>query len=160
MKTKLTILFICVMFCGYSQTEILKSSISSGGAVTEVGNLKLIYSIGENAIQENETGTLQLSEGFINSVPIGVVLGTEDFLELTGISMYPNPTIDYINLQFKAISEYEMLLFDVLGKQLGTYKTAISHFKIDMRHLSNGVYFINIKDNINKQFKVFRIIKN
>lgn len=159
MKTKLSILFICVMFCGYSQTEILKSSISSGGAVTEVGNLKLIYSIGENTVQESEVGALQLSEGFINSVPVGVVLGTEDFLELTGVTVYPNPTVDYINLKFKAVSEYEILLFDVLGKQLTSYKTTSTYFQIDMNAFSNGVYFINIKDNVNKQFKVYRILK-
>jgi len=160
MKTKLTILFICVTLSGYSQTELLKSSISNGGANTEVGTIKLIYSIGENAIQETEVGALQLSEGFINSVPVGVVLGTEDFLELTGITAYPNPTVDYINLEFKELSNYDIMIFDMVGKQLGTYKTATSHFKIDMNSYSNGVYFINIKDNVNKQFKVFRIIKN
>ena len=159
MKTKLSILFICVVFSGYSQTEILKRSISSGGVITEIGNLKLMYSIGENAIQEREVGNLQLSEGFINSVPVGVVLGTEDFLELTGITAYPNPTVDYVNLKFKAVSEYEILLFDVLGKQLTSYKTTSTYFQIDMIPFSNGVYFINIKDNINKQFKVFRILK-
>ena len=159
MKTKLTILFICVMFFGYAQTEILKSSISSGGAVTEVGNLKLIYSIGENAIQENETGTLQLSEGFISAIPVGVVLGTEDFLALTGISIYPNPTTDFVNLQFKSVSDYEIILFDMVGKQLASYKSANIDFKIDMTSFSNGAYFINIKDNVNKQFKVYRILK-
>ncbi len=159
MKTKLTILFISVIFFGYSQTEILKSSISCGGVTTAVGNLKLIYSIGENAIQERVVGSLQLSEGFLNPIPIGVVLGTDDFLELEGIRVYPNPTVDYVNLKFDSVSDYEIALFDIVGKQLASYKSNNIDFKIDMNPFTSGVYFINIKDTINKQFKVFRILK-
>ena len=160
MKTKLIIVVVFASLCGYSQTEILKSSISSGGDNVEVGNLKLIYTIGENAIQENESGTLQLSEGFLSPIPVGVVLGTEDFLELTGITAYPNPTTDFVNLRFSELSDYEIKLFDVSGRQLSEFKTSQTNFKVDLKSFLNGVYFMNVSDAENGKSKVFRILKN
>ncbi|MBO3116813.1 hypothetical protein J4050_08645 [Winogradskyella sp. DF17] len=55
-------LFIGLLAVGQS-TE--KSSIDSGGASSTIGNLAVVYSIGEVAVNEISAGSLIVSEGFI-----------------------------------------------------------------------------------------------
>jgi len=52
MKTILSILSILVFSLGFGQTLIKKSSISTGGGSATSGNIQVIYTIGETAVQE------------------------------------------------------------------------------------------------------------
>ncbi len=87
-------------------------------------------------------------------------LGVNDESFLSQVKVYPNPTTDFVNLKFSLISEYQMELFDITGRKLVSQEFSSNASKIDMNSFANGVYFINIKDITNNQFKVIRIIKN
>jgi len=52
----------------YSQS-ISKSSIDSGGAVAQAGDIQIMYTIGEVNVQELSAGNIQVSEGFVNKAP-------------------------------------------------------------------------------------------
>ncbi|MTE26066.1 hemagglutinin protein [Winogradskyella sp. ZXX205] len=58
--------FICFGFSGQSQT-IEKFSIDSGGASTTTGGIEVLYTLGEVHVQELNTASISVSEGFINS---------------------------------------------------------------------------------------------
>ena len=62
----ITLIVLCVVKFSAAQS-IEKFSIDSGGASTSAGNIQILYTIGEVAVQEISTSTLTLSEGFINS---------------------------------------------------------------------------------------------
>jgi hypothetical protein len=67
MKTKITVLTtFLIAFISHSQS-IYKSSIGSGGAIVSVGDLEVLYSLGEVNVQELDAGTIAISEGFINA---------------------------------------------------------------------------------------------
>ncbi|TYB76450.1 hemagglutinin protein [Bizionia myxarmorum] len=67
MNALLTIL-ISLIFALYTQAQTIeKFSIDSGGASATVGNISLLYTIGEVNIQELSTTTIRVSEGFINA---------------------------------------------------------------------------------------------
>jgi hypothetical protein len=67
MKTKITLLIPLLMsFLGTAQT-IEKFSVDSGGATATAGGLEIVYTIGEVNVQELNSGTIKVFEGFINA---------------------------------------------------------------------------------------------
>lgn len=93
-----------------------------------------------------------------------VTLSSPDLTEsasFDGISVFPNPTRDYLQVVFKAPASYQLLrLFDVHGKQL--FETVISSgnepISVDLRTYEKGVYFLEFSNSKHK--KVKRILKD
>ena len=65
MKTLYTILMLCIGCFSHAQIQIPISSIDSGGDSVNNGSLSMVYSIGEVAVAEVNSGNLYFSEGFI-----------------------------------------------------------------------------------------------
>ncbi len=81
MKTALTILILLLVpFFGMSQS-IEKFSIDSGGASSTVGNIEILYTIGEVNVQEFANGSIQVSEGFINPLQLSISINPKILLE-------------------------------------------------------------------------------
>ena len=69
MKTTVTILILLLVpLFGISQS-IEKFSIDSGGASKVVGDIEVLYTLGEVNVQELAVADIQVSEGFINPAP-------------------------------------------------------------------------------------------
>lgn len=67
MKTKLTFLTLLMVSFICKAQSIEKFSVDSGGASTTVGNINILYTIGEVNVQELSTPSVSMSEGFINA---------------------------------------------------------------------------------------------
>ena len=85
-------------------------------------------------------------------------------IEITDISVYPNPVVNYVNVKFDANHDQnvQISLIDITGKYSRLlYKGAAGdgtyNFQID-ENLARGIYFIELKDNQKRYFK--KIIKN
>ncbi len=158
MKYLITIVFILCVQLGFSQLTIKKSSIDSGGEVVSNGDITMIYTVGEVVVQENSTGNIQISEGFINPdilSQIGVGIGT--FEELTGVTVYPNPTVRYVNVEFVKNRQVRVMLYNEDGRILIQEKG--DRFKLDLNSVASGLYFLIIKDDEHQKYKSFKIIK-
>lgn len=146
-------------FTSYSQIAIKKESIDSGGGIATAGNLKIIHTIGETVVQENSSGTIHISEGFI-SPEILNSLDLQDYTTLTGVRVFPNPTTDYINISFSETGNYTITIFDYQGKQIATMDTNKTDTQIiNMDTYSTGVYLVVVKNTAKQQFKVYKVIK-
>ncbi len=160
MKKQLIVLtaFFMSMF-GFSQTVIEKSSIDSGGANATVGTTTLLYTIGEAVVQENSNGSIHISEGFISAEVLDV-LEISDYTELLGVSIYPNPTIDYVKINFLNNDVHLITLFDFSGKQLGVFQSGNGHlFSLDMQKYSSGMYLVLVRNTQKQQYKTFKLVK-
>lgn len=87
--------------------------------------------VGNSSINTNNDGEIQVS-----------------------VSIYPNPTTDFINILSTKSIEF-MELIDISGKVMGTFHLAIN--PIDISKLDGGVYFLKI--SIAGQTEVFKIRK-
>ena len=69
-------------------------------------------------------------------------LGVNEVLyDSTGITVYPNPTSDFVYIK-SGVPVDEVMLYDTTGKSLPiVYKD----HKIDIQHLVSGVYFLKLK---------------
>ncbi len=91
-----------------------------------------------------------------------ILIKTPAFCLLTGINenmngqlsaiIYPNPFSSWATLEITngEITDYELTLFDLFGKELKKYKTHNRKTEIARDDLPNGMYFYLIKSN--KQF--------
>ncbi|HRP02289.1 MAG TPA: T9SS type A sorting domain-containing protein [Candidatus Kapabacteria bacterium] len=80
-------------------------------------------------------------------------IDTEELKNL-GISIYPNPIIDYLNIVNKSDFIFSKIkIFDLAGKLIFQNLINAESDKIDLTTLENGIYIIELSSN-NKNLKV------
>lgn len=74
--------------------------------------------------------------------------------------IYPNPTIDLVNLQIENydLDNLSYALFDLQGRQIATNKITKNETQIQMNNLASAVYLLTVRDK-NNLLKTFKIIK-
>lgn len=161
MKSFLTLILISVSFLTYSQQASPKI-ISSAGDHFENGELSLSWTLGEATISTLAGEDIILSQGFHQDFFIITAIEEQKF-ENTSIRIFPNPTPDYLNIEWKAESESSekmtIQLIDMQGKVL-VEKTANSlteSLKLDLRSYKKTQYILQIKEG--KAVKTYKIIK-
>ncbi len=161
-------LFIALLFVGsisiftksYGQLAIKKDVIDSGGAVSESGSLHTIYTIGEVAVNEQGTGSLAISEGFI-SPQLFANIGISDYELLNTVTIFPNPATDYIQFHFSDTREYQIAVYSLDGKRLISKTIQDSpDFSLDIRQFVKATYVLLIIDRKNKKYQSFKLIKD
>ena len=89
---------------------------------------------------------------------VGGTLATNDFSKTTDVFLYPNPTQDMLKfrsttLDFSATVDYE--IYNLTGKRI--LKGTLNNQKVDVRALTSGVYFVNLKvGNTNQTLKFIK----
>jgi len=159
MKNLFTIILLLLIGFTYGQTQIKKSSISTGGGSSTVGNTTVIYAIGEVAVQENTQGAIHISEGFIGP-DLSAVLGVNDFGVLTGFYVLPNPVKDRLYIRWEHPGDYEIHLFDLNGKELINSKVTMQvETSYNLSEYASAVYLLFVIDREKQLSKQIKIIK-
>ena len=89
---------------------------------------------------------------------VGGTLATNDFSKTTDVFLYPNPTQDMLKfrsttIDFSATVDYE--IYNLTGKRI--LKGTLNNQKVDVRALTSGVYFVNLKvGNTNQTLKFIK----
>jgi hypothetical protein len=79
---------------------------------------------------------------------------------LQNINIYPNPTQDFVNINFENESEYQINVTDLSGKIIYTFEENNQlEQRINLQNLKAGVYLLVIKDVNFKKYKIFKIVK-
>jgi hypothetical protein len=135
--------------------EMVFSAISDDTTVSEAfatGSKFVVKTISEG------TGTLTLvaidtySAATTQIVDVTVTdnsLGIESDLAKAGVDVFPNPTTDYININFtiEIADDVSITLVDVTGKTLQNLSVDnnSSSIQLDVKDLPTGLYFLTIK---------------
>jgi Secretion system C-terminal sorting domain len=65
-----------------------------------------------------------------------------------GVSIYPNPTTDFLNISGNKISEYQMHIYDAFGKKQNIILQKNNlDYKINIASFSNGIYILVLQKN-------------
>jgi hypothetical protein len=83
----------------------------------------------------------------------------EHFNEQELFTVYPNPSKDVLNVKYHTNQVYDITVYTSLGKLLATYEKANDNFQVPVEQLSNGLYFITIKDETGNT-ATLKFIKN
>jgi len=75
-----------------------------------------------------------------------------------GITAYPNPAGEFINLNFNGINAERVDVYDITGKLLSTDNLSSEQTQIFTGNLNSGLYFIKVYDS-NRNIATMRFIK-
>ena len=65
----------------------------------------------------------------------------------TRLSVYPNPAGSFLNVQITNPSGQELIVTDVLGKEVMRQSINSSSVTLDTSDLNNGIYLLRMNDN-------------
>jgi len=95
-----------------------------------------------------------------NRVTETITVGIREMSQSEDIVLYPNPTTGELRVMSEELRIERVEIFDVYGRKLSSNHLIISssHQKIDISHLTSGIYFIKIETDNGSVTK--KIIKN
>ena len=158
MKSIMSIITLFTVCLAYGQTAIKKSNISSAGRSYTSGNTRVIFTVGEFAVQEQTRGNIHVSEGFIG--PDNLAVGLEEYEKLQGVTLFPNPVTELLYLSFEQEGNYQIYLTDINGKQvLPREAIHTQNHTLDLSDMAAAVYFLTVINDDTKEYKSFKILK-
>jgi hypothetical protein len=82
-------------------------------------------------------------------LPITIVagVGINKFLNDATLSVYPNPSYGYLNIELAGYSgeQVDMMMYDLRGKQVISRQIANAHTTVDLVDLKPGVYVVRLE---------------
>jgi len=160
MKRVFTFTLSLLSFIAFSQ-QISPDVISSGGGNFENGDLSLSWTIGETVISTLESDYI-LTQGFHQDFFI-ITAVDEQEMENISINIFPNPTQDFLNIEWKSnTSSNEIIniqLLDANGRILTerTFNSSSDVMKINLQSFERAHYILRLING--RQIKTFKIIK-
>ena len=107
----------------------------------------------------------QLKTAYSLYVKDNAVTGVEENEKLNNFSVYPNPTNNQIIVNFNLTNSEDanLIVYDATGKvvanhNMGNQNAGQHNVTIDLSHLSNGLYLVNL--TVGSEVISKRIIKN
>jgi len=160
MKHKQTIASVAFLLLGLGGLQAQESPTATGGDATGTGGTAS-YSVGQ-VVYTTATGTNgSVAQGVQQPYEISTTVGVNETTINLELSVYPNPTTDYLTLKIDDIelSTLNFQLIDLQGKVIENKKVTATTSTINVESLSKATYFLNVTDN-NQLIKTFKIIKD
>ncbi len=118
--------------------------------LTSVDQFSLRYKFVSDSIETNQEGWMidnfTVHETWFHTVK---EIQQEDY-----ISTFPNPANDRININVKKVNEFHIIeeinVRDGHGKLMSHFENVPTQFFMDVSHYKNGVYFIEVKTNLDR----------
>lgn len=164
----LVTIFMAVMSHMCSAQSIGPSTLNAAGRSATLGGNTYEWSVGEMVLVNTVSTTgLVVTQGTLQ--PQIQVTGIKDSkLALEGLSIYPNPANDHLNIDLNVARNLDVTikLSDVSGR---TYyvKTRKSHngsdlITLDLSPYAGGVYLLQIEtlDRAKTYYNTFKVVKN
>ena len=133
---------------GITEADLVLELQSSDGSWTSYAPSSV--DTDNNAISYDFTSAVSFKAITASSSSATLTITDDDLFD--NIRVFPNPTMDYINIM--SPDTYNAEIFNAAGQKL----ISTDKNKIDIRSISNGNYFLKLKD-INNNIKTFTIIK-
>lgn len=139
-----------------------QTSVNATGSDATGSGGSASYSVGQVVYTTNNETSGSVSQGIQQPYEILGVTTIDEAKGITlAVSVYPNPTTDYLTLEMTELepSNFSFQLYDTNGKLLKNEKITGKQTNIAMSSLAPATYFVNVIQN-NKEIKKFKIIKN
>ena len=154
--------------------KALSSDLSDGQMITTLNGDSVTVKIMDGNVYIDEAlvivADLEADNGVvhvINAVLLPTPTGIQDrIVEIAGVSIYPNPASEYVNVRYRIINESNVTLelYDISGKQVGfknrgiTYPGAYTN-EFLVSSLESGIYILKINTVNSQVANKFRIVK-
>ena len=158
MKTLFT---ICLLLCSllYVQGQSIdKQVIASAGNTQSNTTNQLTSTIGEPIIGLKGS-TVTIHQGFLAGAS-NATLSVEELVTSPEVTIYPNPFTDLVNISIpENQGKVTATVYNNAGKQTGVYTMSNSLKTLNLEHLAQGMYLVQLHFTTTNTFKSFKIIK-
>lgn len=145
---------------GFQKLHAQEAILASGGTASGSGGT-VCYSVGQVAYSFIESPDGTVIQGM--QMPFEIfVLGIDDYKDINlSISIYPNPTRDFIHLKLESAKfiSLSFQLVDFKGTILINQNVGADETSISMENFPASIYFLRVFDN-GFLLKTFKIIKH
>jgi hypothetical protein len=158
-RLQLSVIFLLVL--GLTGLQAQESVNATGGNASGSGG-SASYSVGQVVYTTNTGTNGSVAQGVQQPFEISIVTGIDEAKDINlSLTVYPNPTTDYLTLEVKdfELSTLHFQLYDMQGKLLQNEKITGTQTSIVMSNLVPATYFVKVIQG-NKEVKTFKIIKN
>lgn len=157
----LCFLLLCFSYFNCNAQTIQRQVFSNGGISNSDTEVTLSSTIGEPVANTFALDSILLRQGFeqpIKDTAIATFIINDIAVE---ISVFPNPTTDFVNIQWTSSSQHRLLLelFNINGQQVLAESMVSNQHKIEVRQLPAATYLLRIRDPESQQFEIFKIEK-
>jgi hypothetical protein len=144
---KLLLLFCVFVVSNYATAQTLSPEvISTSGTSMSNGTTTLDWTLGEPATATLDNSSNMLSQGFHQ--PSIVVTAIADAATLNEVKVFPNPTIDVVQIQFITNQKNTLVeLYSVDGKLLEKQSVNSQTAEMNMSAYPAGTYFLRINNS-------------
>jgi hypothetical protein len=157
MKLRKIIAGIVFSFLGLGGLYAQQNSITSGGEATGSGGTSS-YSVGQ-VFYTTSTGTNGgVAQGIQQPYEISTITNINETSINLELSVYPNPTTNYLTLKVEDNTNLKYQLFDMQGKLIESKTVTEKNSTILMEKLPTAAYFLKVVKN-HLVVKTFKIIK-
>mgnify|MGYP000050056203 FL=1 len=158
MKVKLPFVYISILLTAMLSAQTTDKTVVASGGSAMAAQVTISYTIGEPIVGlvANESS---IDQGFwAGSLVVEAITIKK---ELEGIKIFPNPVVDELNILTNSNPVYAITLFAVDGRRTLKKKVDASlvEHRIDLSHLSKGVYVLRLFVEGTDEAKMFKIIK-
>ena len=158
MKHKKTIFSVAFLLLGLGGLHAQESPTATGGEATGVGGT-VSYSLGQVVYTTNTGSNGSVEQGVQQPYEISATVGINESSISLEMSVYPNPTTNYLTLKVEITKNLSYQLFDMQGKVIVSKKITDNTTTVVMENLPTATYLLKVTDS-NKTVKTFKIIKN
>lgn len=155
---KFLLLFAAISVKAAMAQSLSPDVIATSGTSFNNGTSQLDWTLGEPATSAFAAGTDMLTQGFHQPNLLATTINNVE----TDYSLlvYPNPSIDYIQLQFQNLKDVVTIhLLSSDGKLLHSQELKTSsNLQIDMSKSAAGTYLLSVKDKHSK-VKTYQVVK-
>jgi hypothetical protein len=158
MKHKKTITIVVFLLLSLGGLHAQENPTAAGGDATGTGG-SASYTLGQ-VVYTTATGTNgSVSQGLQQAYEISTTVGINETSIHLELSVYPNPTTNYLTLKVDDFETITFQLIDLQGKIIENKKVMHSTTTIVMESLPKAIYFLAVTKN-NQIVKTFKVIKN
>jgi len=131
---------------------------AAGGEAVGVGGTSS-YTVGQVAYTTSTGADGSVAQGVQQPFEISTTLGIDIITINLELSVYPNPTSDFLTLKVEEVDGLHYQLFDMQGKLIESKAVRNISSSISLENQPTAVYLLEVTKN-NKPIKTFKINKN
>ena len=158
MKHKKTFMSAAFVLLGLGGLYAQESPIATGGEATGTGGTAS-YSVGQIVYTTATGSNGSVAQGVQQPYEIQVVTGVNETSINLEMSVYPNPTTNYLTLLTESSKNLSFQLIDLQGKVIESKNVVNNSTNISLEGQPAATYFLNVTKN-NQIVKTFKVIKN
>ncbi|MCE9540408.1 MAG: T9SS type A sorting domain-containing protein [Bacteroidetes bacterium] len=158
MKYRKTITIVVFLLLGLGGLGAQETVSATGSNATGVGG-SLSYTVGQVAYTTNTGTNGSVAQGVQQPYEISTTLGINETTINLGLSIYPNPTTDYLTLKVEKTDGLNFQLFDLQGRLIESKTVNSTSTNISLESQPSATYFLKVAKG-NQIVKIFKIIKN